>query len=62
MISFLLSFFSHLDIYQNNTSRRQDIYSNDEAQYLQPDERNFTITFAALDYVNSPDYKIRISN
>ena len=23
--------FSHLDIYQNNTSRRQDIYSNDEA-------------------------------
>ena len=40
--------FSHLDIYQNNTSRRQDIYSNDEAQYLQPDERNFTITFAAL--------------
>jgi Signal transduction histidine kinase len=49
--------FSHLDIYQNNTSRRQDIYSNDEAQYLQPDERNFTITFAALDYVNSPAIK-----
>ena len=49
--------FSHLDIYQNNTSRRQDIYSNDEAQYLRPDERNFTITFAALDYVNSPAIK-----
>jgi signal transduction histidine kinase/DNA-binding response OmpR family regulator len=34
-----------------------DIYSNDEAQYLRPDERNFTITFAALDYVNSPAIK-----
>ena len=33
------------------------IYSNDEAQYLRPDERNFTITFAALDYVNSPAIK-----
>lgn len=49
--------FSHLNIYQNNTSRRQDIYSNDEAQYLRSDERNFTITFAALDYVNSPAIK-----
>lgn len=49
--------FSHLDIYLNNTSRRQDIYSNHEVQCLQADERNFTITFAALDYVNSPAIK-----
>lgn len=49
--------FSHLDIYLNNTSRRQEIYSNHTIQYLQADERNFTITFAALDYVNSPAIK-----
>lgn len=49
--------FSHLDIYLNNTSRRQDIYSNHEVQHLQADERNFTITFAALDYVNSLSIK-----
>ena len=44
--------FSHLDIYLNNASRRQDICSN-EAQILGAKERNFTITFAALDYVDS---------
>lgn len=49
--------FSHLDIYLNNTSRRQDIYNHREVQYLQADERNFIITFAALDYVNSPAIK-----
>ena len=49
--------FSHLDIYLNNTSRRQDIYNHREVQYLQVDERNFIITFAALDYVNSPAIK-----
>lgn len=49
--------FSHLDIYLNNTSRRQDIYNNRVVQHLQADERNFTITFAALDYVNSPAIK-----
>ena len=27
--------FSHLDIYLNNTSRRQDIYNHREVQYLQ---------------------------
>ena len=41
----------------NNTSRRQDIYNHREIQYLQADERNFIITFAALDYVNSPAIK-----
>lgn len=41
----------------NNTSRRQDIYNHREVQYLQADERNFIITFAALDYVNSPAIK-----
>lgn len=49
--------FSHLNIYLNNTSRRQDIYSNHKIQHLQADERNFTITFAALDYVKSPAIK-----
>ena len=49
--------FSHLDIYLNNTSRRQNIYNHREVQRLQADERNFTITFAALDYVNSPAIK-----
>lgn len=49
--------FSHLDIYLNNISRRQNIYSTGEVQRLQADERNFTITFAALDYVNSPAIK-----
>jgi len=44
-------------IYLNNTSRRQDIYNHREVQYLQADERNFIITFAALDYVNSPAIK-----
>ena len=57
VILFLLLFFSHLDIYLNNTSRRQDIYNHREVQYLQADERNFIITFAALDYVNSPAIK-----
>lgn len=49
--------FSHLDIYLNNTSRRQDIYSNHDVQRLKANERNFTITFAALDYVNSSALK-----
>ena len=49
--------FSHLDIYLNNTSRKQEIYSGHVVQRLQADERNFTVTFAALDYVNSPAIK-----
>lgn len=49
--------FSHLDIYLNNTSRRQEVFNSTEIQSLKADERNFTITFAALDYVNSPAIK-----
>lgn len=54
--------FSHLDIYLNNTTRRQRVYNNKTVQRLQANERNFTITFAALDYVNSPaiEYAYRI--
>lgn len=43
--------FTHLDIYLNNTSRKQDIYDNDTPQCLKADERNFMVNFAALDYV-----------
>lgn len=49
--------FSHLDIYLDNTSRRQNIYNHCKVQRLQANERNFTITFAALDYVNSSAIK-----
>lgn len=49
--------FSHLDIYMNNTSRRQDVYSHNDMQVLGVDERNFMVTFAALDYVDSYSIK-----
>lgn len=42
--------FTHLDIYLNSTSRKQDIYCNNVPQCLKADERNFMVTFAALDY------------
>lgn len=43
--------FSCLEIYRNGTSCKQDIYGNHVLRNLQADERNFTISFAALDYV-----------
>lgn len=45
--------FSHLDIYLNNSTCRRDIHYGNLVQNLSANERNFTITFAALDYVNS---------
>ena len=44
--------YSHMNVYVNNISRKQNILNNKEVQHLNADERNFTVMFAALDYVN----------
>lgn len=44
--------FTQLEIYLTDTSRRQDVYNSNIVQRLRANERNFAVTFAALDYVN----------